>query len=55
MKHHEKVENQKLKKYIKIFKRIYKNGKNIRFDDIEIQKQKFHQHKYTYFNKKYRY
>ena len=27
----------------------------IKLGDIEIQKQKFYQHKGTYFNKKYRY
>ena len=32
--------------YIKTFESIYKNGKTIiKFGDIEIQKQKFHQHK----------
>ena len=41
-----KIENYKLKKYIKIFESIYKNAKNNykKFGDIEIQKQKFHQH-----------
>ena len=26
-----------------------------KFGDIEIEKQKFHQHKKNYFNKRYRY
>ena len=37
------------KKYIKVFETIYKNEKKkkkiIKFGDIEIRKQKFHQHK----------
>ena len=32
-----------------------KKKKIIKFGDIEIEKQKFHQHKKTYFNKNYRY
>ena len=41
-----KIENYKLKKYIKISESIYKKRKNnIKFGDIEREKQKFHQHK----------
>ena len=41
-----KVENYKLKKNIKIFEIIYKNGRKIiKFGEIDIQKQKFHQQK----------
>ena len=39
------MENYKLKKYIKFFENIYKNGKTIiKFGDIEIKKQKLDQH-----------
>ena len=39
------MENYKLKKYIKFFESIYKNGKTIiKFGDIEIKKQKLDQH-----------
>ena len=34
-----------IKKNIKSNIRIYENGKNINFGDIEIEKQKFNQHK----------
>ena len=34
-----------IKKNIKSNICIYENGKNINFGDIEIEKQKFHQHK----------
>ena len=51
------MENYKLEKYIKIFGTIYKNGKKtiIKFGDIEIEKQKFHQHKKPISIKNYRY
>ena len=39
-----KVEQYELKN-IKFFGSIYKNGKNYKIWDIEIQKQKFHQYK----------
>ena len=39
------MKNYKSKKY-KSFENVYKNGKNnYKFGDIEIKKQKFHQHK----------
>ena len=44
MRHCKKVE-KKVKKDIKVFESIYKNGEIIKFGDIETQKQKFHQHK----------
>ena len=41
-----KAEHYEFKKYIEIFEIIYKNEKNsYKFEDIEIQKQKFHQQK----------
>ena len=39
------MENYKLKRNTKFFESTYKNGKITKFGDIEIQKQKFHQHK----------
>ena len=50
-----KVEHYKLKKNINIFEAHIKIEKTIiKFGDIEIEKQKSHQHK-TYFNEKYIY
>ena len=39
------MKNHKLKKYKVFWKRIIKMEKVIKFGDIQIQKQKFHQHK----------
>ena len=52
-----KHENLKIKrkKYIYIFLKLYIKMEKaiiINFGDIEIEKQKFHQNKGTYFNKK---
>ena len=39
-----KIENYELKN-IKCFENLYKNEKNTKFGDTEIQKQTFHQQK----------
>ena len=41
MENYKKLENYKLKKYIKTLKAYIKMEKNIKFGDTEIQKQNF--------------